>query len=290
MAETVISAAVVSQLRQETGVGMMDCKKALIEAGGDKEKALEALRKKGMAAAEKRAARSANEGIVVIKTNANGSVAALVEVNSETDFVARNEEFQQFGAKVAELVLNWKDAAGKSIDDLKALDMGGKSVEATLTELVGKIGEKLQVNRFARIDAGAGYVGTYVHSDTKLGVLVELNVTADDDKVKTLARDLAMQVAAAKPLVVNRNEMPKEKLDSEMELEKERARGEGKPEPAIQKIAEGRINKWLSSVVLMEQPFVKEQKMKIEEVIAEVSKASGKDIKVKSFARIRVGE
>ncbi|MBU0692874.1 translation elongation factor Ts [bacterium] len=290
MAGTVISAAAVSELRQETGVGMMDCKKALMEAGGDKEKALETLRKKGMAAAEKRAARTANEGIVVIKTNEQNSVASLVEINSETDFVARNEEFQQFGAKVADLVLNWKDAGGKSIDDLKALDMGGKTVDATLTELVGKIGEKLQVNRFARIDAGNGYVGTYVHSDTKLGVLVELNVPGDDDKVKTLARDLAMQTAAAKPMVVNRAEMSKEKLDAELEIEKERARGEGKPEPAIQKIAEGRINKWLSSVVLMEQPFVKEQKIKISDVIAEVSKGTGKDIKVKSFVRIRVGE
>lgn len=290
MADIVISAAAVSELRQETGVGMMDCKKALVDAGGDKEKALETLRKKGMAAAEKRAARTANEGIVVIKTNPSGSIASLVEINSETDFVARNEEFQQFGANVAELVLTWKDAAGKTIDDLKAQKIGGKTVEATLTELVGKIGEKLQVNRFARIDAGSGYVGTYVHSDTKLGVLVELNVTADDDKIKALARDLAMQTAAAKPIVVNRDEMPKEKLASELEIEKERARAEGKPEPAIMKIAEGRINKWLSSVVLMDQPFVKEQKMKISEVVADVSKAVGKDIKIKSFVRVRVGE
>jgi elongation factor Ts len=290
VADIVISAAAVSELRQETGVGMMDCKKALVDAGGDKEKALETLRKKGMAAAEKRAARTANEGIVVIKTNPSGSIASLVEINSETDFVARNEEFQQFGANVAELVLTWKDAAGKTIDDLKAQKIGGKTVEATLTELVGKIGEKLQVNRFARIDAGSGYVGTYVHSDTKLGVLVELNVTADDDKIKALARDLAMQTAAAKPIVVNRDEMPKEKLASELEIEKERARAEGKPEPAIMKIAEGRINKWLSSVVLMDQPFVKEQKMKISEVVADVSKAVGKDIKIKSFVRVRVGE
>ena len=289
MSDTVISAAAVSELRRETGVGMMDCKKALVDAGGDKEKALETLRKKGMAAAEKRAARSANEGIIVIKTNDNSSVASLVEINSETDFVARNEEFQQFGADVADLVLNWKDADGKSIDDLKALDLGGKTIDARLTELIGKIGEKLQINRFARIDAGNGYVGTYVHSDTKLGVLVELSVPGDD-KIERLARDLAMQIAAAKPMVVNREEMSKEKIDSETAIEKERALAEGKPEKAVQKIVEGRINKWLASVVLLEQPFVKEQKVKITDVIAGVSKETGKDIKVKSFVRIRVGE
>jgi elongation factor Ts len=269
---------------------MMDCKKALVDAGGDKEKALEALRKKGMAAAEKRAARSANEGIIVIKTNDNSSVASLVEINSETDFVARNEEFQQFGKDVADLVLAWKAADGKSIDDLKALDMGGKTVDATLTELIGKIGEKLQVNRFARIDAGDGYVGTYVHSDTKLGVLVELNTAGDDDKIKTLAKDLAMQIAAAKPLVVTREEMPQDKIESETAIEKERALAEGKPEKAVAKIVEGRINKWLASVVLMEQPFVKEQKTKITDVVAGVSKETDRDIAVKSFVRIRVGE
>jgi elongation factor Ts len=285
-----ISAAAVSELRRETGVGMMDCKKALADAGGDKEKALEALRKKGMASAEKRAARSANEGIIVIKSNAGGSVAALVEVNSETDFVARNDEFKQFGANVAELLLNWKDAKGKSADDLKALKIGASTIGDTLVNLIGKIGEKLELKRFARFDAGSGYVGTYVHSDSKLGVLVELSVAGDNDKVKTLARDLAMQIAASSPMVVSRKEMSQEKIEAELAIEKDRALAEGKPEPAVAKIAEGRVNKWLASVVLLDQPFVKEPKTKVSDVVAEASKAIGKEITVKSFVRIRVGE
>lgn len=291
MADIAVNAALVAELRRETGAGMMDCKKALTESGGDKDKALEYLRKKGIAAAEKRADRSAAEGIVAIAQSADGMTAALIELNSETDFVAKNDLFRQFGQDVAKLVLDWADAAGKDAAELKAKSLPSKvTVGDALTELVGKIGEKLDVGRFARMHAANGYVGSYIHSDTKLGVLVELEgITAANSHAYQLGRDLAMQVAASSPTVVTRDQVPAEKIASERAVETERARTEGKPEAALPKIVEGRLNKWFADVALMEQPFVKDPKVVIKDLVAETAKQAGVEIQVKSFVRIRVG-
>ncbi|MCB9357133.1 MAG: elongation factor Ts [Calditrichaeota bacterium] len=288
MSDVMINAADVAMLRRETGAGMMDCKKALTEAGGDRDKALEILRKKGQAAAEKRAERSAEEGVVAIVTSPDGSSAALAEVRCETDFVGRNEDFRGFAKDLAELVLNWSDANGKSVDDLSAQKFGGSTVGETLTNMIGKIGEKLEIARFAKLSGG--HVGQYVHSDSKLGVLVALDgVTGSASEVQTLGRDLAMQVAASSPEFLTRDEVPADKINAETEIEKDRARQEGKPEPAVAKIAEGRVNKWLAGIVLLEQPFIKEPKMLVKDVVAATEKTVGKPIQVKSFVRFRVG-
>ena len=290
MAE-VISATLVNELRQETGAGMMDCKKALTESGGDKAKALEYLRKKGKAAAEKRADRSAEQGIVVIAMSPDSRTAALVELNSESDFVAKNDMFKRLAADAADVVLSWKDADGKPVEDLLAKPLAnGTKIGDALSDLIGKIGEKLQVGRFARVHVENGIIGNYIHSDQKLGVAVVIEgASASQADAVTLGRDLAMQVAASAPVVVRREEVPAEKIASELEVEKDRARNEGKPEAAIAKIAEGRVNKWFSEVALLEQPFVKDPKVIIRDLIANVSKKTGNPIEVKSFVRIRVG-
>lgn len=290
MSEVTINAADVAMLRRETGAGMMDCKKALAEANGDRDKALEILRKKGQAAAEKRAERSAEEGVVAIVATADGRSAALAEIRCETDFVGRNEEFKQFAKDLATLVLGWKDADGKSVDDLKQQKLGASDVGTTLTTLIGKIGEKLEIARFGKLDVADGYIGQYLHSDSKLGVLVALGgVDGSRSEIQTLGRDLAMQVAASAPDFLVREQVPAEKINSETELEKDRARAEGKPEPAVAKIAEGRVNKWLASIVLLEQPFIKEPKQTVKDVVAATEKAVGKPIAVKSYLRFRVG-
>lgn len=292
MADHEVTAALVAELRRETGAGMMDCKKALIDSGGDKEKAIEYLRKKGIAAAEKRADRTAKEGLVACAISADGKTAALVEINSETDFVAKNDLFRKFGGALSVLVRDWGAVADeKSTDDLLALSLpNGHSVRDDLTELTGKIGEKLAIGRFARIHVADGTVGTYIHSDSKLGVLVGVSgADSSSSEVKTLMRDLAMQIAASSPLVVSRDELPAEKVEHERGIEMERARTEGKPDAAIPRIVEGRLNKWFAEVALLEQPFVKDPKVVIRDLVAGVSKSTGQSIVVKSFVRIRVG-
>lgn len=290
MSDVMINAADVAMLRRETGAGMMDCKKALAEANGDRDKALEILRKKGQAAAEKRAERSAEEGVVALVTSADGKSAAMVELRSETDFVARNEEFQQLAKDMATLLLNWKDGVGKTVDEFKAQKFRSTTVGDELTALLGKIGEKLEIARVGKLETADGYIGHYVHSDNKLGVLVKLGgVDGGKSEVVTLGRDLAMQIAAQAPEFLVRDEVPAAKINAEMELEKDRARAEGKPEPAVGKIAEGRVNKWLAGIVLLEQPYIKEPKQTVKEVVGIAEKAVGKPITVQSYLRFRVG-
>lgn len=291
MSEKEINAALVAELRRETGAGMMDCKKALAESGGDKNAALDYLRKKGKAAAEKRADRSAEQGIIVCRFSEDGRTGALLELNSESDFVAKNDMFRKLAEDTVTLVLNWKDADGKTVDDVLALTLTpGTTVGDALSDLIGKIGEKLQVGRFARVHVENGLIGSYIHSDSKLGVLVAIETSAASNAdVQTLGRDLAMQTAASAPHFVVREEVPAEKIASELELEKARARDEGKPEAAIMKIAEGRVNKWFAEVALMEQPFVKDPKVIIRDLIEQTAKKSGAPIKVKSFVRVKVG-
>jgi elongation factor Ts len=291
VSEQGINASLVAELRRETGAGMMDCKKALAESEGDKNKALEYLRKKGKAAAEKRADRSAEQGLIVIRVTPDGKTAALVELNSESDFVAKNEMFRKLAEDTTALVLGWKEADGKSTADVLALTLTpGTTVGDALSDLIGKIGEKLQVGRFARMHVENGMIGSYVHSDCKLGVLVALEgASAADAAAVTLGRDLAMQVAASSPHVVRREEIAAEKIASELEVEKDRARNEGKPEAAVAKIAEGRVNKWFAEIALLEQPFVKDPKVIIRDLVAQTAKTVGKPIDVKAFVRIKVG-
>lgn len=290
MSEVAINASLVAELRRETGAGMMDCKQALLESGGDKEKALDYLRKKGKAAAEKRADRSANEGVVVVQRSADGRTAAMIELNSETDFVAKNDDFRKFASDVADLVLAWKEADGKSVEELHTQKLAAITVGDKLTDLIGKIGEKLELRRFARVHTDNGFVGSYVHGDDKLGTLVILS-GADGSKapVQQLAKDLAMQVAAASPAVVRREELDQAKVAAELQIETERARADGKPEAAIAKIAEGRVQKWFAEVALLEQGFIKDPKIMVKNLVEDAAKATGDKIDVASFVRFRVG-
>ncbi len=284
-----ISASDVMRLREMTGVGMMDCKKALNEANGDFDRAVEILRTKGQATAAKRAGKTAAEGKVLAK--AEGGVGVAVEVNCETDFVARNPEFESLVEAVGALIATRGPA---DLAALSALEIPGtgKTVDARVKELTGTIGEKLVVRRFERIVPKApGFVQEYVHMGGRIGVLVA--VSGDDgtnDEVRALARDVAMQAAAMRPSWLDPESVPAAELDKEREIQKQRALEEGKPENMVAKIAEGRLKKFFSEVCLLDQPFVKEQKKAVREIVAEVGKKVGKTLKVTAFARYEVGE
>ncbi len=289
-----ITAAVVAELRRKTGAGMMDCKEALSESAGDVEKAIEFLRKKGKAAARKRADRSANEGVIVAVISPDGHEAALLEVNSETDFVARNADFQAFANKIVNRVLEWKDGDEKNVADLLALpaeDGAAKTVGDELTDLIGTIGEKLEIRRYARRTDKSGIFGTYIHSNSKLGVLLDIDgADSNDADVQTLAKDLCMQVAAASPLYVHRQEIPADKLDVEKNIIAEQVKGQGKPPQVVEKIVAGKLNKYYAEVCLVDQAFVKDSNLTIGDLINQVAQKSGKSLAVRSFVRFQIGE
>jgi len=277
-----ITAAQVNELRKSTGAGMLDCKKALEETGGDMEKAVDFLRKKGLAAAAKKAGRAATEGLVAAVINADGKSGALVEVNSETDFVAKNDKFQAFVADVANQVLA---GAPADIDALMAQDSvkePGKTVQITLNEAISVIGENLQIRRFARFES-AGLTGSYIHAGGKIGVLVELAGSGD---LAPLAKDIAMHIAAAAPQAVRREEISTDVLDREKDIYRAKARETGKPENIIEKIIEGQVNKFYGEVCLLEQNFVKDPDKTIQQIL----KAAGADATVTRFARFVLGE
>jgi elongation factor Ts len=277
-----ITAAQVNELRKSTGAGMLDCKKALEETGGDIEKAVDALRKKGLAAAAKKAGRAATEGIVAALIAADGKSGALVEVNSETDFVAKTEKFQAFVADVANQVLVAAPADNDALFAQTSVKEPGKSVQATLNEAIAVIGENLQIRRFARF-AADGYIGSYIHAGGKIGVLVELSGNGD---LASIARDVPMHIAAAAPQFTRREEVSADVLDREKDIYRDKARQTGKPENIIEKIIEGQIGKFYGEVCLLEQSFVKDPDKTIQQVL----KTAGPDVTVKRFARFVLGE
>jgi elongation factor Ts len=270
-----ITASMVKDLREKTDAPMMECKKALTEAGGDMAKAEEILRVKLGNKASKAASRVTAEGIVGVYISADGKLGSLIEVNCETDFVAKNDDFLALAKKLAELVAvkNPADVAA-----LSALDLNGATVEATRTALVGKIGENLSIRRFTRI-AAAGKVVSYVHGGSKIGVLVDL-VGGDD----AFGRDVAMHIAANKPKSLDSTGVSADLIETERRIAIEKAREAGKPEAMLEKIAEGTVQKFLKEVTLLGQPFVKDDKQTVEQVL------KGKGAKVASFALYIVGE
>lgn len=273
-----ISAADVQRLRQVTGVGMMDCKKALEEAGGDFDAAIDILRKKGQKVAAKRADRDAKEGLIVARSANGGKTAALVEVNCETDFVARNDDFSNFAGEIADLVIDKQPA---DLDALRALTLGdGRTVETALTDMTGKIGEKIDVRRFAVVTSDAGQVVAYIHPGSRLGVLID----ADGANVEEVGRDAAMQVAALNPVSTSRDEVPDEIKQKELEIGRETARNEGKPDAILEKIAQGKLERYYKDNVLLEQPFVKDASM----TVGEMLKKAGAN--VKRFVRFALGD
>ncbi len=258
----------IKQLRERSGAGMMDCKKALDEAGDDLEKALEFLRKKGIAKAAKREGREAKEGCIQLSVNQGGTEAYIVEVNAETDFVARNEKFQNFARAVLDLIICSKPA---DMESLLALKLAHGTVKEDLDALSGTIGEKLAIKNF-NIVTGAS-VAAYSHMGGKLGVLVALDTAGKQD----LAMDMAMQIAAANPKYIDPSEVPQDQIDKEKEIEREVLAKENKPAAMLEKILEGKINKFFEAVCLVKQEYIKDDKKKVEQILG--------GIKVLKFVR-----
>lgn len=282
-----ISATQVRDLREKTSAGMMDCKKALEETKGDFEAAVEWLRKKGLASASKKADRIATEGTV--SAAVVGKTGVLVEINSETDFVARNDGFKAFVAEVTELVANASPAPA-DVDALMAVKTkSGLSLADQLKETIAKIGENLVVRRFLRADT-AGLVHTYIHGDGKIGVLVELTATKNDESIKTFANDVCLHVAAMNPLALSPDQVPTEVVEKEKEILKAKALEQGKKPEMLDKIVAGQINKFLAESCLLEQAFVKNPDQKVKDYLAETQKKSGDQFVIKRFVRFELGE
>ena len=280
-----ISAAEVNELRKKTGAGMMDCKKALTEANGDFEKAIEILRKKGASVAAKRAEKSANEGLVVTKTSPDFKKAVIVEVNCETDFVAKSEDFVNLANKVAENVFN-----AEAHDAAKLLE-SDKELNNALTDVMGKVGEKIEVSRVATEKAENGLIVDYVHMGSKLAVLVKFeNVTSNQQELFEIGKDVAMQVAAMNPICVYREDVPTETINKEIDIYKELARKEGKPENILDKIAQGKLNKFYQENCLVEQAFVKDNSKSINDLVSEYNKKYGSQAKISLFKRFHLGD
>ena len=267
-----ITAALVKELREITGAGMMDCKKALVECEGDKDKAIDYLREKGIAKAAKKAGRIASEGVVAAASN--GSTACIVEVNSETDFVAKNENFQNLVKKIAEHIVATKPA---DMDALNASELDGKTVADVMTEAVASIGEKLSLRRFEVYTSEDGKLATYIHMGGKIGVIVELSGGEDE-----LGKDVAMQIAAAKPQCISRADVDTDALAHEREVLRKQALEEGKPEKIVEKMVDGRFHKYYKEVCLVEQEFVKDSDKTIKDILG--------GVEVRRFARFEMGE
>ncbi|MBP3831402.1 MAG: elongation factor Ts [Clostridia bacterium] len=274
-----ISASMVKDLREKTGAGMMDCKKALTETNGDMEKAIEYLREKGITKAAKKSSRIAAEGLVLAYVSEDNKVGAAVEVNSETDFVAKNEEFRTFVQALAKQVALNNPADVDALLNEEYIEEVGKKVSEVLTDKVAKIGENMNIRRFVRFETTDGLVESYIHGNGKIAVLVNMK-NADTE----LAKDICMQVAAARPEFLDEASVPAERLAKEMEILKAQAMNEGKPEAIAEKVVQGRIGKFYSEICLVDQEFVKNPDMKISELL------KTKNAEIVEFARIEKGE
>ncbi len=290
-----IIAADVKKLRDMTGAGMLDCKKALEETNGDFEAAVDLLRKKGVAKAAKRSGRTASDGKIEAYVSDDNSMAAMVEVNCETDFVAKNDEFQKF---VSNLMNHIVANRPKDMDELMAQEIEpGKTVKDALTEAIAKTGENMQIRRFVIWDKeGTGWFQSYIHMGGKIGVLVELGCskeeTLNNDKFKELALDVALQIAAMNPVAVTPDEIPAEILEREKAIYADQARQSGKPENIIENIIKGKLNKWFEEVALNKQIFFKDpEKRSMEKYIQAIGKEIGDEgITIKRFVRYQRGE
>ncbi|MCB9983071.1 MAG: elongation factor Ts [Rhodospirillales bacterium] len=283
-----ITTAKIKELREKTGAGMMDAKKALTETGGDMEAAMEELRKKGMAKADKKSSRTAAEGLVAVVTD--GTKGAVIELNSETDFVSRNEEFQSFVEKVAQKALNVN-----SVEDLAAADLGGKSVKDSLTDLIAKIGENMTLRRCEKLEVSNGAVVSYVHGALKdglgkIGVLVALESEASAEALQAVGKQVAMHVAAAFPKYLDRDSVDVAEMEKERAFLIEQAVAEGKPQDIAEKMVEGRMRKYFEEICLLDQKSVIDGETKIADVIAAAGKEAGAEIKLTAFARYQLGD
>ncbi len=273
-----VTATLVKELREKTGAGMMDCKKVLTETDGDMEKAIELLRERGIAKAAKKSGRVAAEGLVEAYISEDGKIGAIVEVNSETDFVGKNEEFKTFVMNVAKQIVEKNPTDVEALLAQESIEVAGKTVQEVLVEKIATIGENMNIRRFARFEA-EGLVEKYIHGDGKIAVLVNMKKGN-----KEVAKDVCMQIAAARPEYVRKEEVPEERVSKEMEILKAQTMNEGKPEAIAEKIVQGRIGKFYEEICLVDQAFVKDPSKKVNQLLSET------DSEVVEFARFEKGE
>jgi elongation factor Ts len=285
-----ISASMVKELRDRTGAAMMNCKKALSECDGDMEKAIEILREKGLAAAAKKAGRIAAEGLVVTYVSEDKKVGAIAEVNCETDFVSANEEFISLASNVAKMAAQSDAANVEQLVDEKYVDNADASLKDTVTALIAKLGENMNVRRFVKYSVQDGLIQSYIHGGGRIGVLVTLACEKQDEVLVELAKDIAMQIAAANPLYLNDEQVDHDALDKEREIYRVQALNEGKPEKIVDKMVEGRIKKYLKEVCLVDQIWVKNSDFTIAQLLQSKSKEVGAPITISAFSRFERGE
>lgn len=289
-----ITAGMVKELRELTGAGMMDCKKALNATEGDMDKAVEFLREKGLAAAEKKAGRIAAEGMVDTFISEDGKVAAIVEVNSETDFVAKNDKFREY---VADVVKQVADSNAANLDAFLeepwALDTA-LTVKEQLSSMISIIGENMNIRRFEKLVSANGFFETYIHGGGRIGILVEIDSTVNNDATKEAAKNIAMQIAAMSPKYISDADVPAEFIAHEKEIIKSQIKNDEsnakKPENIIEKMLEGRLKKELKEICLLDQVYVKDGDLSVGQYLANVSKEVGADVSVKNFIRFETGE
>ncbi|WP_294347939.1 translation elongation factor Ts [Prosthecochloris sp.] len=285
-----ISAKTVKELRDKTGVGMMDCKKALDETGGDMQKAMEYLRKKGAALAAKRAEREAREGVIVVRINDAADTGVILELNCETDFVARGEDFTGFAEAIAQFALEGGIDSAERMMSVSLGDVhGNEPVEDAIKTMTGKLGEKIELKRLEYVKSEAGLVAGYVHPGSKLGAMVKVSAESTPESI-VFAKDIAMQVAAASPVVVERNGVPADYIDKEKEIYRQQALSQGKPEQFVDKIVTGRLEKYYQEVVLLEQSFIKDSNAKVDDVLRDFIKQHDMQMTIDGFVRYQLGE
>lgn len=286
-----ITAAMVKELRNMTDSPMMECKKALVEAEGDIEKAIDVLRTMGLAKAVKRAGRDTNEGTIAANVAADGKAGTLLELTCETDFVGSNAKFTEFAAELAEVVTNLAPA---DVDALLAAEMHGNTVDAELKEMIHVIGENMKIQRFERVEVEQGGMVAYIHHNGKLGALVQFSfndpATYENDEFKTFAHDVAMQVVASNPAGATREDVPSNVVEHEKEIYRAQAAESGRPEKFWDNIIQGRLKKFYAESVLTEQDFIKDPDITVGQLAEKVSKSVGDDIQVVSFVRFQFGE
>ncbi len=289
---TAVTAAMVKELRDKTDAGMMDAKNALVETNGDMEAAIDYLRKKGLSKAAKKSGRTAAEGLVAVTASASNTEAAIIEVNAETDFVARNQQFQDFVSKAAQLSM----AANGSVEALASAAYGeGKTTQDYLTSMIATIGENMSMRRCTKLAVGQGYVASYVHNAIapnlgKIGVLVALESSAPAEKLATLGKQLAMHVAAAAPQFLDSASVDPAVMEREKNIQRETALASGKPADIVEKMLEGRMRKYYEEICLMDQAFIMDPDSKISAVVEKAAKDAGTAIKLAGYVRYSLGE
>lgn len=288
-----VSTADIKQLRESTGAGILDCKKALQETGGDVDQAIEFLRKKGLAAASKKASREANEGLVSAQISEDGTIGAMVQVNCETDFVARTDDFQAFVATLVEQVMTNPDL--DTADALLAAPStqdSDKTVQDQLTELIAKLGENMIVRNVTRFElSGEGVLESYIHPGGRVGVLVEgLGMAADNEKFTDLIHDVALQIAAAAPRYLSEGEVPATAIDAEKDIYRAQLAEDKKPDDIKARIIDGKLRKWYKEVVLLNQEFVKDSDLTIAKLLEKQGKKLGAQLTIGRFARFELGD